>query len=203
MVIVKRRSAATTGNTDNWVVKHISLAGTQQLYLNQTIATFNAGATAHGGISISTSTFGFLSGTTGVDQVNENTKDYVAYCFAEVEGFSKFSSYTGNGIADGPFVYTGFRPAFVMIKNADDGFNGGSLAASHSWVMLDSKRSTYNRVDNWLGANYSSSELTSARVDFLSNGFKIRDSGTDINKNTNKHIYMAVASNPFKTSLAR
>jgi hypothetical protein len=124
---------------------------------------------------------------------------FIAYCFAEVKGYSKFSSYIGNGSAtDGTFVYTGFKPRFIMLK-------GTTLASS--WVMFDTVRSTINPVPitgGFLLANVSNAEAgtgdSAAYIDILSNGFKIRnDSGFD-NNSGDTYIYMAFAENPFVTS---
>jgi hypothetical protein len=129
--------------------------------------------------------------------VNNSAIGYVAYCFHSVEGFSKFGSYTGNGSADGVFVYTGFRPAFVMVK---------ATSTANDWFMYDTKRNTYNVVDNILVANGSNSEsgvaLAARNMDILSNGFKCRgNDGGNLSGQT--HIYMAFAEQPFKFSNAR
>ena len=113
----------------------------------------------------------------------------IAYCFAEKKGFSKFGSYTGNGDADGTFVYTGFKPAWVMTKRTTDG--------SESWHIFDNKRNTFNAVDKRLQANSSGNEDTAAPLgDFVSNGFKIRGTGGCINVSGKNFIYMAFAENP-------
>jgi len=113
----------------------------------------------------------------------------IAYCFADVQGYSKFGSYTGNGNADGTFVYTGFKPAFVIIK--------GTVVAG-DWCLFDNKRSEFNLTNKLLLPNTSDAESTpSTRViDILSNGFKIRGSSSDVNSSGNSHIYMAFASEP-------
>jgi hypothetical protein len=123
--------------------------------------------------------------------------NYVAYCFAEVEGFSKFSSYTGNGSADGPFVYTGFRPAWVMVKR--------SSSAGEGWWIYDNKRNTFNITDNILEANSSNAEISGGTypIDMVANGFKIRGLNALLNTSGATYIYMAFAENPFKYSLAR
>jgi hypothetical protein len=125
---------------------------------------------------------------------NGSGDNYVAYCFAEKQGYSKFGKYTGNGNANGPFVYTGFKPAFVIIKNT---------SAATNWYMWDNKRNPYNFVNNGLNPNTSNATQGTAyqALDFLSNGFKIRASvdGT-WNGNGNNFIYMAFAENPFTTS---
>ena len=123
------------------------------------------------------------------------TGDYVAYCFADVEGFSKVgSSYTGNGSTDGPFVYTGFRPAFLILKRTD---------LANNWVIYDTERNTSNVSEFTLRADDSSAEGSNNLVDILSNGFKLRDSGGSRNASGGTYIYMAFAENPFKYSNAR
>ena len=124
--------------------------------------------------------------------VNQSGETYVAYSFAEVQGYSKFGKYIGNGNANGPFVYTGFKPAFVMQKRTDDvgGFN-----------MVDNKRNVFNVADRRLFANVANAESTTKTAfDFLSNGFKLRDSNTSLNASGSTYIYMAFAENPFTTS---
>ena len=128
-------------------------------------------------------------------RTNGQVNNYIAYCFHSVEGYSKFGSYTGNGSTDGPFVYTGFRPAFLMVKL--------STASGGNWLIADSTRSPQNVADEILRGNTSSAETDSDYFDFLSNGFKIRDSLTGLNGSGNTYIYMAFAENPFKYSNAR
>ena len=134
----------------------------------------------------------------GGNNVNTNSSshNYVAYCFAEVEGYSKMGNYTGNGSTDGPFIYTGFRPAWILIKRAD--------AAGH-WYVLDSARSGFNLTNAMLAPNLSAAEFstTENNEDFLSNGFKLRTSNVESNANGATYIYTAFAENPFKNSLAR
>jgi len=127
-------------------------------------------------------------------QVNDNGASIIAYCFAEKKGYSKFGSYTGNGNSDGTFVYTGFKPAFVMTKRSN---------SSENWYMLDNKRSPFNPPINALSANLTNAEDTNATgrtQDFLSNGFKLRTSDTAVNGSGDTYIYMAFAENPFVTS---
>ena len=115
---------------------------------------------------------------------------FVAYCFAEVQGYSKFGKYTGNGNADGPFVYTGFKPAFVLIK-ADSNYK--------YWYMFDNKRNEFNLVNTGINPSLPDAENTNDNIglDFLSNGFKIRNSATTLNQSTTNMVYMAFAENPF------
>ena len=189
MLIVKSRSAAV-----NWVVYNASLGNTGSLYLNltnsfTTVATWN---------NTSPTPSVFSVNGTGY-YVNDSAATYVAYCWAEIAGFSKFGSYTGNGSTDGTFVYLGFRPKFIMYKRTD---------STGSWGIFDTSRNTYNLSTNVLYANLSSAEYTSTgagfdNIDILSNGFKPRQSNSGVNASGGTYIYMAFAENPFKSSLAR
>ena len=129
---------------------------------------------------------------------NQSGYNIVAYCFAEVEGFSKFGKYTGNGSTDGPFVYTGFRPAWVLLKRTDSATGG-------SWSIRDSARNPENPIDVVLytdGTN-ADADWSSYPVDLLSNGFKIRASNTGQNASGSPYIFMAFAEMPFRYSNAR
>jgi hypothetical protein len=124
-----------------------------------------------------------------------SSNNYVAYCFASVAGYSAFGSYTGNGSTDGPFVYTGFRPRWLMLKRTD---------SSTNWLILDSSRNTYNVMGDRLLADTSAAETNDGpRIDFLSNGFKLRESALGFNASSSTQIYAAFAENPFKISRAR
>ena len=125
---------------------------------------------------------------------NGSGKNYIAYCFAAIPGFSAFGSYTGNGSTDGPFVYTGFRPAWVLYKRTN---------TTSSWVIFDAVRNTYNVVDKYLYPDLTSTEQTASAMDFTSNGFKARTTNAELNASGSTYIYMAFAENPFKYSLAR
>jgi len=185
LVIVKGRD-----NTGLWVTWHSALAGTQALYLNSTAAVDTS--TLYWNSQVPTSSLINL-GSGGYVNGSENT--YVAYCWAEIPGFSKFGSYTGNGSADGPFVYTGFRPRWVMVK--------GSTYVSN-WNLLDTARDPYNLQSNILRPNLSSAESSTSTGtyaicwDGLSNGFKLRGgSGTnDVNQTNETYIYAAFAEAP-------
>jgi hypothetical protein len=136
-----------------------------------------------------------MTGTTG--SINASGGTYVAYCWAEIAGFSKFGSYTGNGSADGPFIATNFAPKCIIVKRTDTTAN---------WIIYDTARSTYNAMDNELYPNLSNAEDASSvndTFDFLSNGFKCRNTWGPMNANGGTYIFMAFASNPFKNSLAR
>jgi len=187
MVIVKDRSDA-----QNWAVYHSSLANTQFLLLNSSAAAAT-GATYWNSTSPTSTVFSI--GT--IQAVNKNTDSFVAYCWAEIAGFSNFGSYTGNGSADGPFVYTGFRPKFVMWKRTDS-------TTSANWWMEDSTRNTFNPTGLDLQANAANAEANNSPVlDFLSNGYKIRTTLAGTNASGSKYIYIAFAETPFKNSLAR
>ena len=125
---------------------------------------------------------------------NKSSDDLVAYVFADIEGYSKFGSHTGNGSTDGTFVYTGFRPAFVMVKRVDGG-NG--------WNIHDSIRGNFNVNNKTLQPNTNGAEGTGASIDFLSNGLKFRDAGNSQNGSGASYIYMAFAEAPFKYANAR
>jgi len=178
------------GTTSNWNVYHKDATNGQQPYnvitnLNLNDATGIASNTWGTTASDITSSVFYLK-----YWINYNTTN-VAYCFAEKQGYSKFGKYVGNGNADGTFVYTGFKPAWVMTKET---------GAAGAWVMYDNKRSTTsNPQDKYFSANTADAESTFTQYDFVSNGFKFRTSGSE-NSSGNKHIYMAFAENPFVTS---
>ena len=183
MMIVKQRSAV-----NDWIVYHSVLGSGSAVYLNLTNA--NAAATAWNSTSPTSSVFSV--GTSNI--INQSGQTYVAYCFSEVAGYSKFGSYTGNGSADGPFVFTNFQPRYILLKSTSTG----------DWVTYDSSRNPYNVEDLYLYPNSSAAEAGSGtpRIDFLSNGFKIRNTGQS-NVSGETIIYMAFASNPLKYSNAR
>jgi len=124
-----------------------------------------------------------------------NANNMITYCFAEVTGYSKFGSYTGNGSADGPFVYCGFRPRWIMYKRTD--------TAGENWQIRDTARDPYNVMDKNLRVNLSDAETTFPTLDAVSNGFKLRGTDTGFNANGGTYIYAAFAENPFKYALAR
>ena len=134
----------------------------------------------------------FSVGTSGA--TNGASDAQIAYCFHSVESYSLVGKYTGNGSADGPFVHCGFRPAYVMVKVTN---------VTDSWFINDNKRDSYNVVDEQLKANSSDAEATNRGIDFVSNGFKIRDASTSHNASGNTYIFYAVAESPFKNSNAR
>ena len=140
----------------------------------------------------------FSIGTYGA--VNQNTSDFIAYCFAPIEGFSAFGVYEGNASSDGPFVYTGFRPSWIMHKRTDTG--GANVG---DWRIWDVKRDINNAAEDILFPNRNSAGSSNAAhaVDILSNGFKFRTSDTNINPSGGTIIYAAFAEHPLKTARAR
>jgi hypothetical protein len=123
------------------------------------------------------------------DETNYSGDEYVAYCFHNVEGYSKFGSYTYNSSTDGTFVYTGFKPKFVLIKKL----------GTASWWLVDAVRDNYNPTDSYILPDTADLDRSYTTADFLSNGFKIRNTSTAFNSGT--HIYIAFAENPFKYAL--
>jgi hypothetical protein len=184
MVIVKKRSS-----TGNWITYHTSTGINQYLYLNSSAAS--AGATPTWGVSSTTVTFQQPFG-----DYNDNGATYVAYCFAPVAGYSAFGSYTGNGSTDGPFVYLGFRPRYVMFKRTD---------TADFWTIYDTSRSPSNIENLALYPNSSNAEATETNnpIDGLSNGFKARGAGTTSIASGGTYIYMAFAESPFRYANAR
>jgi hypothetical protein len=186
LLIVKGRNV-----TDGWYVLHADVPISDYLNLNNTNAKATAASVWNG--SYPTSTV-FYVGTSGA--ANGNGTTYVAYLFSEVAGFSRFGSYTGNGSADGPFVYCGFLPRWIMVKVVAGG--------TGNWVIHDVVRDPINVADKVLYPNLQITDGTGTRfVDILSNGFKIRGTDGDQNTNGNTYVFAAFAQNPFKYSLAR
>lgn len=189
MVIVFERSPGG----DDHIVYHAALTSNQySIRLNTTAA--QAGPSAAYWNSTSPSSTVFSLGTSG--ECNQSTATYVAYCFAEVAGYSKFGSYTGNGSADGPFVYCGFRPRFVMIK---------ATGAAEGWNIFDTSRDTYNPELRLLFPNTADAEFNSGSTwaDITANGFKIRYNGSPFNTSTATYIFAAFAESPFNYARAR
>jgi hypothetical protein len=185
LIIVKPRSATIT--TDAWNVYHVSTGNTNFLVLNATDAS-TAASNRWNNTSPTSSVFSIGTVPSSV------AVGYVAYCWTPIAGFSAFGSYTGNGSADGPFVYFGFRPKWIMIK---------SSSAVGNWVLLDTSRGTYNAIGPRLYADLSDAEYTGDRYDILSNGLKIRTTSAESNSSGATYIYAAFAENPFKNALAR
>jgi hypothetical protein len=175
----------------DWNSYHASLGATKFINLNST----NAAGTA-------SSVWNNTAPTSSVFSVADNGgtngsgNTIVAYCWAQVAGFSQFGSYTGNGSADGPFVYTGFRPNFIMFKNTTTG--------ATNWQINDSARDTFNVMNKRLAPSTNDAEATNFNFgDFLSNGFKIRQTDQTWNRSGDDYIYACFAENPFKFSNAR
>lgn len=178
-----------SGTVGNWVIYHRSLGATKGLNFTTGAATTSA---VFFNNTAPTSTVWSL-GT--VTDVNRNTSTYVNYAFSEIAGYSKFGSYTGNGSADGTFIYTGMRPRWLMIKRSDSADN---------WVIYDTSRSAFNESKLTLYPNLSNAESADASgIDILSNGFKMRNTFSSLNVNGGTYVYAAFAENPFKLSLAR
>ena len=183
MIIIKARSAP-----ESWTVYHKNLtSASYNLTLNDTSAETNN--PSHFNSTAPTSSV-FSIGTSG--RVNVSSQTQIAYCFAEKKGFSKFGSYTGNGSTDGTFVYTGFKPAFILLKITN--------TYSDVWFIFDNKRDSFNLTNNRLIPNLNVTETTQEGSDFLSNGFKLRTTSTGTNASGANYIYMAFAENPFTTS---
>ena len=186
LVIAKSRSA-----TGRWAVYSSATGAGNKLYLDGTDAS--AGSSNWNNTAPTSSVFSVGSSV----ETNTNAVTSVAYCFAPVEGYSAFGSYTGNGSADGPFVYTGFKPKWLLIKKYDSGAN--------NWYILDTERDTYNAAVNDLYADIANVEnsFTGATFDILSNGFKVRTTEGSLNGSGSSVLYAAFAEHPLKHSRAR
>jgi hypothetical protein len=182
LVIVKERA-----NTNSWLVQSNLFSSSNFVtFLNRSDTGGENDSTTFNGTFPTSSVFsvGTHTGT------NRSSGTYVAYCFANIKGYSKIGSYTGNGSTDGTFVYTGFRPAFILIKGTN---------VAQGWWMFDNKRVGYNVDNNLIQAESSAAENTSDWIDILSNGFKPRSSDNGLNGSYN-YIYMAFAEHPFVSS---
>ena len=182
LVIIKTISAV-----DDWLVYSSDLGVNKYLFLDTTAAA----ATAIGyfiGMSSSGIGLGY-----GASNINGSGRTFVAYCFAAVAGYSAFGSYTGNGSTDGPFVFTGHRPRYVLLKRTD---------TTSDWVVFDTSRDPYNVAVERLYPDLSNAEGVSGNIlDFLSNGFKLRSANWNVSAGT--YIYAAFAENPFNIARAR
>jgi hypothetical protein len=191
MIIVKNRAAA-----ESWRVGHSFMnngSSPWNYYMNLNGTGAQVAESAIWNNTAPTSTVFTISNDSAV---SGNGQSHVAYCFAPVAGYSAFGSYTGNGSANGPFVYLGFRPRFIMIKDATN--------SATQWTILDSSRNTSNITNARLMANLANSENAEDFVDLLSNGFKVRPAfSSTINTSSANLIYMAFAENPFKYANAR
>ena len=180
MVIIKARE-----NTSSWATWHKSLTGSDYLLFLDATDAQSQYTTILKNQSSSVLTLGTNSAS------NSNGQGFIAYCFAEKKGYSKFGSYTGNGSSSNePFVYLGFKPAIIFYKRASDGTN--------NWSVFDNKRDPHNEIEKQLNPNLSNAEGSSSRGDFLSNGWKVGGgSSGSVNNSGSTYIYMAFAENPF------
>lgn len=187
MIIVKSRSASG----QDWRVYTATVGNTGVLTLNNT----NPAVTGQSGFWNNTSPTSSVFSLGGAASTNGNGTTYVAYCWSEIDGFSKFGSYTGNGSADGVFIYLGFRPKYFLVKRTDSTTN---------WCLLDTSRNPYNVASDNLIPNESiTGDTIYGYMDFISNGIKMRNSDGAWNANGASYIYMAFAENPTKYALAR
>ena len=181
-IIAKNRDAS-----EGWIIDSSIITGNANgtLHFN-TDAEYTGGSNqfgTHSSTNISIKTAG---------NINTGSQKYVAYCFAPIQGYSKIVSYEGNGNADGPFVYTGFKPSFILMKNID---------AAENWLIYDNKRDPHNVTDEALLPNSGSASGGSANaMDLLSNGFKLRQSAGSLNGSNKTFVYMAFAEHPFVSS---
>lgn len=188
MIFTKARSDATY----SWHVWHTGIGSDYYLGLNTTAARDNS-VNIFPAAGITSSNFRTATSATRYNNLSAVT--YVAYLWAEVAGFSRFGTYTGNGNADGPFEHCGFRPRWILWKRTDT--TGG-------WYVYDTARFTYNAMDNWLQPNAASAESTgSLALDILSNGYKIRSTNADINASAGTYVFAAFAESAFKYANAR
>ena len=173
--------------SDYWYSYHKPLGATKTLILNETDAVDTNTMWNNTAPTSSVFTLGSKSGS------NTNNQNYIAYIFVDIQGYCKTGTYTGNGNADGTFIYTGFKPAFVMVKDSSN--------AGYNWMMYDNKRLGYNGGSRYLIANESYAESGSSDnlMDFTSNGFKLRIADQNINR-THTYLYMCFAENPFTSS---
>ena len=178
MIIGKARN-----NTNAWRVYHTSIGAANFLVINATDASAS-GATWNS--TTPTSTVFTVGGGSNMNVDSSTT--YVAYCFAQIAGFSAFGSYTGNGGTTGPFIYTGFQPKYLLVKRTD---------STSDWYIWDSVRNTFNIITNTLLADTAGAETSANSVNILANGF-LCASTTVVNVSTGTYIYAAFASNPFK-----
>ena len=178
--------------TRNWIVKPKSFSANNVLYLQETNSTVSSpGDGWIGALTATNGTISLVAGGSGsnpLKNVNENGSDYIAYCFQEKTGYSKFGSYAGNGSTNGAFVYLGFKPAFVIFKKTSESGN--------NWRLFDNKRLGYNSSNSQLYPNLNNVEDTGTNLDILSNGFKVLTTSGDMNNNGETYIYMAFAEAP-------
>jgi cell wall assembly regulator SMI1 len=180
-IVIKDR-----GGTNHWCVAYPdTLNNNQILQLNLTNAIFNDSAGFNDTVNTGTTSSVFVSGNGGL--TGSNSTNYVAYCFVEKQGYNKFSTYSGNGSTDGTFVYTGFKPAWILLKKTGSGNN---------WNIFDNKRNTFNVVTQAIAAQESGTGQNADFIDFLSNGFKLRSTDSDVNGSGSTYVYAAFAESP-------
>jgi len=180
-------------DTSDWGTKQIEYATNTMNEINNNAAPSNRVGSTNGGIAdlSGTTVFGFIAGSAGVPAQNGASDAMIAYVWNSVQGFSKFGKYTGNGNADGPFLFCGFKPSYVMVK--------GNRA--DNWQIMDNKRPGYNVIPNRLEASTNDAEYTNINMcDFLSNGFKIRNDDSSSNESGTDYYYIAFAEAPFVNS---
>jgi len=183
--VVKMFFVKELSNANSWEVYHVSEGAGKNAQLNSNAAFESAGSSRWNSTAPTSTTISI-----GTDSgVNRSSSNYIAYCFAEKKGYSKFGSYAGNGNANGPFAYTGFKPAFVIIKVSEGG--------TGDWQMYDNKRVGYNAANYRLKPSSDAAEATDEPIDILSNGFKLRTTGGSFNASGDDYIYMAFAESPF------
>ena len=184
MIIVKNRTDAGA----DWYIYNVHNGNTHSMILNTNTAKVGAYSDNWNNTTPTSSVFTVgSSNSTG----GSSSDNMIAYVFTDIKGYSKFGSYTGNGNADGTFVYTGFKPAFIIVKKTN---------AAEDWELFDNKRLGYNVDNNNVVPNTTSAEATSDRLDIVSNGFKFRTAAGSVNASGDSFIYMAFAENPFTTS---
>ena len=181
-IVTKRQDEGA----ESWTTFHAGIGSTKFVNFNSTSA---AGTATNRWNDTDPDTVNFTLGSEG--SVNASSQPLYAWCFADVQGYSKFGSYTGNGNADGTFVYTGFRPAWVLCKKS---------SSTGNWNITDTKRNTGNPHGKQIEINSDGAEFDNERLDILSNGFKHRASGSDLNGSATSYIYVAFAEAPFVNS---
>ena len=192
VIIVKNLSANT-----NWPVYHIGM-GNPLYYMTLNGTAIRLSDNNYWGATLPDYLQFYILGTTG-SYTNVSGNNYEAICMRSIEGFSKFGSYNSNNATDGPFVYTGFRPRWLMVKRAN-----AIAGATGGWFMYDAARNTYNVMDKYLFAEGTAGDGTLAVFDFTANGFKIRSNNQHVNTTAgDTYVYLAFAENPFKYALAR
>ncbi len=184
VIIYKNRNRATS-----WFVYHSAATSKDQYMILNGNSGVASGSNFWGTSAPTNAVFGSTVDVTGI-----STDEAIAYCFTPVAGHSAMGKYTGNQNASGPFVYTGFKVSWLMVKRSDGGGSG------YDWFIWDDQRDSFNAVTQDLRANDYAAETVTTRCDFLSNGFKIRGANLDFNASNGVYIWMAFASNPFASN---